>query len=175
MSYNLIVAVCRQNGMGWQGRLPWQIKREMDYFTQLTKGDGNNAVIMGRKTWESLPKLLTDRDNLVLSTTAKAHSAAKAHNAKFFASFDAIDAYLAENDYYEDIWIIGGAEIYQHYLATNKINKCYITYIDKDFECDTFFPPLDMTRWKAVAYEKVYDICELDYVVYERIDYGSGC
>ena len=163
--FNLIVAVCRNNGIGLNGKIPWHIKQDIEYFSKITKGDGNNAVIMGRKTWESLPKHLVDRANLVLSTDFDPPANA---NAQFFRSFEEIDAYLESNDFYEEVWVIGGAQIYNHYMTSNKIKKCYITYIDQEYECDTFFPPLDMSFWKPTEYEKRYDICDLDFVVYER-------
>ena len=163
--FNLIVAVCRNNGIGLNGKIPWHIKQDIEYFSKITKGDGNNAVIMGRKTWESLPKHLVDRANLVLSTDFDPPANA---NAQFFRSFEEIDAYLESNDFYEEVWVIGGAQIYNHYMTSNKIKKCYITYIDQEYECDTFFPPLDMSVWKPTEYEKRYDICDLDFVVYER-------
>jgi len=166
--YNLIVAVSKNNGIGLNGKIPWHIHRDLQYFSQITKGDGNNAVIMGRKTWESLPKHLVDRANFVLSSSI---SSDDVNGVKIFRSFEEIDTYLESNNFYEDIWVIGGAQIYKHYLASNKINKCYVTYIDTEFECDTFFPALDMSVWKATEYEKNYDnsyLCDLDYVVYER-------
>ena len=162
--FNLIVAVCRNNGIGLNGKIPWHIKQDIEYFSKITKGDGNNAVIMGRKTWESLPKHLVDRANLVLSSETTMTKT----NATFFRSFEELDAYLESNNFYEEIWVIGGAQIYNHYITSNKIKKCYITYIDQEYECDTFFPPLDMSVWKPTEYEKRYDICDLDFVVYER-------
>ena len=168
--FNLIVAVCRNNGIGLNGKIPWHIKQDIEYFSKITKGDGNNAVIMGRKTWESLPKHLVDRANLVLSTDFDPPANA---NAQFFRSFEEIDAYLESNDFYEEVWVIGGAQIYNHYMTSNKIKKCYITYIDQEYECDTFFPPLDMSVWKPTEYEKRYDICDLDFVVYERKMYKN--
>ena len=75
MRFNLIVAMCRDNGIGYKGQLPWKIPADLQYFSNLTKGDGNNAVIMGHKTWQSLPipkgksRGLHDRDNFVLAKT----------------------------------------------------------------------------------------------------------
>ena len=68
---NLIVAYCRNRGIGFKNKLPWKLSSDMNRFKNLTIGDGNNAVIMGRNTWESLPqkfKPLPKRSNIVLST-----------------------------------------------------------------------------------------------------------
>ena len=75
MKFNLIVAVCRNNGIGYSGTLPWHIKNDLRYFSKLTKGDGTNAVVMGHNTWKSLSVQVRDRiglqgrDNFVLSSS----------------------------------------------------------------------------------------------------------
>ena len=68
---NLIVAYCRNRGIGFQNKLPWKLSQDMNRFKNLTIGNGNNAVVMGKNTWESLPqkyKPLPKRANIVLST-----------------------------------------------------------------------------------------------------------
>ena len=69
MIYKIICAMCNQRGIGKDGELPWKIKEDLNFFSKLTKGNKNNAVIMGKKTWISLKKYLPDRDNLILSTS----------------------------------------------------------------------------------------------------------
>ena len=70
MNYKLIAAVCKGGGIGKNNALPWKIKEDLIHFSKLTRGNGNNAVVMGRKTWESLPGgALIGRDNIVLSNT----------------------------------------------------------------------------------------------------------
>ena len=68
---NIIVAHCRNRGIGFQNQLPWQLSADLKKFKELTIGNGNNAVIMGRNTWASLPsryKPLPKRENIVLTT-----------------------------------------------------------------------------------------------------------
>ena len=73
VKYNLIVAMCKNNGIGYKGKLTWNIKEDIKHFSEMTKGDGNNAVIMGHGTWKSLPLVngkqrgLISRDNFILS------------------------------------------------------------------------------------------------------------
>ena len=70
MNYKLIAAVSKDGGIGKQGHLPWRIKEDLAFFSKMTRGNGNNAVIMGRKTWNSLEgKHLPGRDNYILSST----------------------------------------------------------------------------------------------------------
>ena len=73
MNYNLIVAMYKNSrGIGYNGKIPWHSKADMLHFYKLTKGNSNNAVIMGSTTWKSLPKkMLPLRDNLILSSTTK--------------------------------------------------------------------------------------------------------
>ena len=70
MNYNIIVAICENNGIGYNNSLPWNIKEDLKIFSKLTKGNNNNAIIMGRNTFESLPNnFLPKRDNLILSSS----------------------------------------------------------------------------------------------------------
>jgi dihydrofolate reductase len=178
MRFNLIVAMCRDNGIGYKGQLPWKIPADLQYFSNLTKGDGNNAVIMGHKTWQSLPipkgksRGLHDRDNFVLSKTDTFDICVNHnHLLKTFKSIAELESYLTKNDIYEEVWVIGGAQIYKQCLEEGKISKCYITFIDEDFDCDTFFPELDPTEWQELERKESYDVtyeCTLRYSVYEH-------
>jgi dihydrofolate reductase len=171
--------MCRNNGIGLKGQLPWSIPSDLKYFREITKGDGNNVVIMGNKTWQSLPIVkgkprgLPSRDNFVLSRTDQFDMAVNhTHLLKTFKSIAEIESYIENNTIYEDVWVIGGAQIYKQFLDQNKIKKCYITYIDADFDCDTFFPLLDSTEWKQVERSETYDTlyeCDVNYVILERI------
>ena len=179
MRYNLIVALCRNNGIGYNGQIPWRIPRDLHYFAQMTKGDGNNVVIMGNTTWKNLPitagkpRGLPRRDNFVLSSIDRFDMAINHdHLLKTFKNIDEIETFLNKHDIYEDIWVIGGASVYKEFLEKKKIDKCYITYIDANFECDTFFPILDNTEWKEIERTESYDTdyqCSVIYSVFESI------
>ena len=185
MLYNLIVAMCRNNGIGYKGQTPWHISQDLTYFSKITKGDGNNAVVMGNNTWQSLPiitgkpKGLLRRDNFVLSRTDKFDMLLNHDRLiKTFNSTNEIDAYLDQpHNIYEEVWVIGGAQIYKQFLEQGKIDKCYVTYIDAEFECDAFFPELDKTVWREVERMESYDTtynCNVSYIVYERSSSGQS-
>jgi dihydrofolate reductase len=174
--------MCHNNGIGLKGQLPWQISQDLKYFAKVTKGDGLNAVIMGNKTWQSLPipknkpRGLPDRDNFVLSCRDQFDMLIhNNHLMKTFQSVADLETYLTKNAVYEEVWVIGGANIYKQFLDAGKIQKCYITYIDADFDCDTFFPDLDMTEWQEIertdSYDTTYE-CNISYVVYEHCSGG---
>ena len=142
---NLIVAYCRNRGIGFQNKLPWKLSQDMNRFKNLTIGDGNNAVIMGRNTWESLPqkfKPLPKRSNIVLSTKYdNLLNNIDPNQPKFFSSFQSAEHYcsIAQTD---NIWIIGGEMLYDQALNHRHLKRIYVTYIDNEFECDTFFPDI---------------------------------
>ena len=169
IQYNLIVAMSKNNGIGFQGHLPWPfIKEDMQYFSKMTRGTNeigtneigtnaigtnaigtnaigtnaigtNNCIIMGRNTWDSLPRALPKRDNLVLSSTLELNECMPdEHVIKSFNTLDDLDAFCIEQKY-DTCWVIGGATIYKQFMERNKIAKCYITCIDANYECDVFF------------------------------------
>jgi dihydrofolate reductase len=178
MRFNLIVAMCRNNGIGYKGKLPWHLPQDLEYFAKLTKGEGLNAVIMGNNTWQHLPihknnmRGLVKRDNFVLSRTENFDILINHDRlVKTFKSIDALVEYVEKNNTYEEVWVIGGAQIYKQLLDLKKIERCYVTYIDADFECDAFFPLLDSAEWKEVErvdrYSTEYE-CSVNYIVYTK-------
>ena len=179
MKFNLIVAVCRNNGIGYSGTLPWHIKNDLRYFSKLTKGDGTNAVVMGHNTWKSLSVQVRDRiglqgrDNFVLSSSNRFDILIHHERlVKSFSSYDEFIKYIELNPIYEEVWIIGGAHVYKQFLLEGNVSKCYITTIDKEFECDVFFPVLDVLSWKETERTQEFDEfyqCNVDYCVYEKI------
>ena len=142
---NLIVAYCRNRGIGFKNKLPWKLSSDLNRFKKLTVGDKNNAVVMGRNTWESLPskfKPLPKRTNIILTTKADhTLNTINPNTPKYFPSLKSAEHYcsLAQID---KLWIIGGEMLYKEALQYDKLHRIYVTYIDKDFECDTFFPEI---------------------------------
>ncbi len=174
--------MCQNNGIGYKGGIPWNIQEDLQYFSKLTKGKmppANNAVIMGSHTWKSLPQGgmgLKGRDNLVLSQASQQFDiyVRGDYLIKTFPSVEAVERFITHSVKYDEVWVIGGAQVYEQFLSTNKIKKCYITYIDRAFECDTFFPALDMSQWTEVERRRDYNAtyaCAVDYVVYEKKAY----
>ena len=147
MKFKIIAAVCKGNGIGINGTLPWRIKEDLAFFSKLTKGNGNNAVIMGRKTWDSLKgKHLIKRDNLILSNKLSSINCESDNIIKIFPDVNSIMEFCNIKNY-DEVWIIGGSSIYKEFIDKNIADTCYITCIDKEFYCDTFFPELT-GNWK---------------------------
>ena len=154
MQYKIIVATCKNNGIGYCNQLPWNIKEDLRHFSKLTKGNGHNAIVMGKNTWKSIGgKPLPKRDHFILSTTMNNNditTPSTSGNSTFICKqIDEVENKCREKNY-ENVWIIGGESIYKQFLERNCVAECVITYIDHDFECDTFFPILSSTKWKLI-------------------------
>jgi len=141
MPYNIITAFDLHRGIGKNNQLPWNIPEELNRFSKLTKGSGNNAIIMGRKTWDSIPRQpLPLRDNLILSHNLNIeYNTPKSSLVKSFKTIDEIKLFCCEQNY-DNVWIIGGAQIYKLFMDEGIINYIYITRIIKNYNCDTTFP-----------------------------------
>ena len=135
----IIAAAAENNALGKDNRLIWHIPEDLKRFKRLTSG---HAIIMGRKTFESLPKALPNRHNIVISRNKSyaAEGASICHNLEEAMA-------LAEND--SQPFIIGGGQIYKLALEANLVDKIYLTKINHAFDGDTFFPELG-DEWKEV-------------------------
>jgi dihydrofolate reductase len=156
----LIAAVARNGVIGKDNCLPWHLPADLKHFKALTTG---HTVIMGRKTWESLPEKfrpLPGRQNIVVTRNA----AYRAKGAVVVASLPA--AVTAAQG--EEAFVIGGAEMYA--AALPLADRLQLTEIDAAFDGDTLFPASDPRQWREAAREAHCDETGLDYafVTYER-------
>lgn len=145
----MLAAVDRHWGIGCRNRLLFHIKQDMDDFRNKTL---HNIVVMGRRTFESLPgsRPLPDRINIVLSREREICSRYGAGGSEliFMGSREEVLEY-AENAQ-QAVFIIGGGEIYREFL--NEASEAYITKVDAVREADTFFPNLDqLPEWNVVS------------------------
>ena len=158
-SITLIAAVSKNNGIGLNNKLLWYNKNDLKRFKELTTG---HSIIMGRKTFESLPNgALPNRINIVL-TKDKGYSRENILIANTVN--DAIK--MTKNDL--NPYIIGGGEIYSLFIDIAK--KIELTKIDKFFSADTFFPKIKKKEWKIVS-EKKYLKNENNLFGYKFITY----
>ncbi len=133
---SLVVAVSRNGVIGKAGGLPWHISSDLKLFKAITLG---KPVVMGRKTWDSLPrKPLPGRINIVI-TRQTGLAAEGAHVVENAAAAIAVAGAAAE------IAVIGGGEIYQMFLPL--ANRIYLTEVDLTVEGDTYFSKLDPEFW----------------------------
>ena len=138
MNLKMIVATDKRNGIGLNNSIPWYRREDMKHFSKTTKGNGNNAIIMGKNTWLSLPKKpLPQRDNIILSTTEKWNG----NRIKTYSDIDELKRECMNNNY-EEIWIIGGQKIYELFINDPDLCEIYISKVQGNFNCDTFFPTI---------------------------------
>ena len=156
MSINVIVAYCKKNnGIGFKNNIPWNLRSELKYFKEITtrkdENHSSNIVIMGRKTWDSLPKKpLPNRTNIILSKAMDNDTIASIEEKyeNTFVKRD-LDVYLKELDIDNEhnslfnVYIIGGSQIYEEVMNMNINLNIYATEIYTEFECDTFFPNIN--------------------------------
>ena len=162
-----IVAVDENWGIGFNGQLLEKIPEDMKHFKETTTG---HAVVMGRKTWDSLPKKpLPERTNIIISNKGNL----LLENGAIRLNLD--DLLLGIAYFEEDIFVIGGGQIYKELLPF--CDRVYVTKIFKSHEnVDTYFPNLDepeeWNTWKAVHQSKTYTYNDLMYQfwIYDRIN-----
>ena len=160
---SIIVAKAKNNIIGKDNKLLWHLPDDLKRFKELTIG---HNIMMGRKTFESLGKILPNRKHIVF--TQNPNFNIDNENVQIVHSMLEIQEYI-ENS--EENFVIGGAMIYN--LLMPYVTKMYITEIEKDFQGDAFFPRIDTQIWKEVSREKGIkdenNDFDYDYVVYERI------
>jgi dihydrofolate reductase len=203
MKLKLIVAMCKNGGIGYHNSIPWKIKKDLLYFSNKTSGEygkcimrniatniKKNAIIMGKNTWYSLPKYpepLKNRDNFILSTSIP-ESIVSNSNSDLIIHFSSISHIMSfcissgtdpllgsekygcyenheanekreinrnsiiktYNELYDELWITGGTQVYNVFVNENMknssnilIDEFCVTYIDKHYDCDTFFPRIE--------------------------------
>jgi dihydrofolate reductase len=136
--YSIIAAVGENNELGLNGGLPWHLPSELRYFRQVTE---HHTLIMGRKTYESLPRVLPNRKHIVLT-----------RNVDYLADHPdvivahGLDEVLALTAGRGEYFVIGGAEIFR--LMLPYADRIYLTVVHQSFEADTFFPKPDMADWQ---------------------------
>jgi len=164
MNLKLIAAACENMGIGINNDLPWRLPKEMQYFSKMTTTCSNpekrNCVIMGHRTWLSMPKSilpLKGRINIVLSRQLKEPP----EGAHYLANSMEECLNLLEKpplcDEIESVWVIGGTQIYKEALESPHCKYIYLTRIMAAFECDTFFPDIPHDKFKLIKDPDVPD------------------
>ena len=131
----LIAAAAQNDALGKDNDLIWHISEDLKRFKRLTTG---HAIIMGRKTFESMPKALPNRTNIVLTKNENY----KAEGAVVASTIEEALVLAGEDN---QPFIIGGAQIYS--LFMDHCNRIELTRVHHDFEADVFFPKIDTSKW----------------------------
>mmetsp|Transcript_27210 Transcript_27210/g.63362 ORF Transcript_27210/g.63362 Transcript_27210/m.63362 type:complete len:519 (+) Transcript_27210:110-1666(+) len=207
-SLSIIVASTSNGGIGINGKLPWRLPKDMALFKALTEtGDagwfqeafGNekkatiptptsqrpNVVVMGRKTWDSIPEKfrpLKGRQNIVLTSAASlpeedpARSCYPAGVILASSVADALAKVSDKQDSLGDVFVAGGEAAYREALSLPNCKRIFLTRVGKNFEVDTYFPAIDEEQFAvtAVSRTRSYNEIPFDFVLYERVGAEEG-
>ena len=159
---SIIVAKAKNNIIGKDNKLLWSLPADLKRFKELTT---DHTIIMGRKTFESLGRVLPNRKHVILCNDKQLNI--DDENVEILPDISMLDKY---KDSPEENFIIGGATIYR--LLMPMADKMYVTHIDKEFDGDVYFPQIDEKEWKVVDEEEGPDdgknTFKYKYVTYER-------
>lgn len=160
---SIIVAVAKNNVIGKDNQLIWHLPEDLKRFKKLTT---NHTIIMGRKTFESLGRVLPNRKHVILCNDAEMN--VNDENVEILNDISKIKKYIDSD---EENFVIGGATIYK--LLMPYTNKMYVTHINQDFEGDVYFPEISENDWKVIEKEKGLkdekNPFDYEYITYERI------
>jgi dihydrofolate reductase len=141
MLISFVVAAANNNAIGKDGKIPWHLPNDLKFFKNVTWG---MPILMGRKTFEAMGKVLPGRKNIVLTR----QSGWEAEGVIKVKSID--DAlFIAKQTDALELMVIGGGEIYKSLM--DKARRIYLTRVDAEPEADTFFPPLDPKEWYLMS------------------------
>lgn len=146
MKIKLIVAKAKNDVIGKDNDLIWHLPADMRFFTETTKG---HIVLMGRRNWDSIPlkyRPLSNRINVVVTRNTEFNH----EDCKVFHSVETALKHYTENAAnYEgqDLYIIGGGQIYAYCMENDLLDEMYVTFIDQAFDGDTYFPAIDESKW----------------------------
>ena len=159
---SIIVAIANENVIGKDNALIWHLPEDLKRFKEITSG---HKIIMGRKTFESLGRVLPNRKHIILCNDMEMNI--ENENVEVLDDISKLDEYINSE---EECFVIGGATIYK--LLMPYASKMYITKINESFEGDVWFPEIKDEEWKEISSERglkndenPYDY---DYITYVR-------
>jgi dihydrofolate reductase len=143
---SIIVAIDEKLGIGAKNRMLWHISKDFKHFKVITHG---HPIIMGRKTFESIGKVLPGRTNIIITRDQNY----KVPGALVVTSLEAA-LELGQSKDKEEIFLIGGGEIFRQALEHNLVDKLYLTKIKGDFKAEIFFPAYEHVFTKTISSKK---------------------
>jgi dihydrofolate reductase/thymidylate synthase len=178
IEYDVIVAMDDARGIGIGGKLPWHIPADLKYFKKVTTQTRNplkqNAVIMGRKTWESIPvqlRPLPARINIVLSTNPELDVPLGTHRVSGLTQGLSLIEGGPLKERVERVFVIGGEKVFRSVLSDPRCRSVYVTHIRGKFSCDTFFPAFEnhfrQIQSSSIQSEGPY---QFNFIQYQRIE-----
>lgn len=165
----LIAAIASNRALGKDNQLLWHLSEDLKFFKRTTQ---NHPIIMGRKTYDSIGRPLPNRTNIVISTQLKNGDLPGCHIAgDLMQAIDIAKKANTETNT-DELFIIGGAQIYAQAMQQNLADRLLITHVKRDFEADAFFPEIGQRHWQEVWRESHHDTAsglDFDFVDYRKV------
>lgn len=140
---SFIVAMDKNRVIGKDNQLPWHLPEDLKFFKRVTMG---HPIAMGRKTHESIGRVLPGRENIVITRQSD-------YRCEDCTIFNSVDEFVKDSrERNDEIFVIGGAEIFRETFPY--VDRLYITYINETFDGDTFFPEFNSNQWACISNEK---------------------
>lgn len=162
---SIVAAVSDNSIIGKDNSLLWSLPQDLERFKEITSS-GSKTMIMGRKTFESINRILPGRKHIILSRNEEFKI--DDENVVIVHSFDDLKPFIASD---EEYFVIGGGEIYSLLLPFAK--KMYLTKVHEKFKGDTFFPGFNRNEWRVLSCEdnKMNELCKYDttFMIMEKI------
>ena len=146
MKLSIVVAMSENRVIGVENRLPWNIPEDLKRFKRITNG---HPIIMGRKTFESIGRVLPGRTNIVITRNRDY----QVEGAVCCASFAEAMEWAARSPGADEVCVIGGGEIFREVLP--KVDRIYLTVVEWPFEGDVYFPEIPEAEFRETAREKL--------------------
>lgn len=170
MKLSMIVAMARNRVIGANNTIPWHLPEDLKKFRELTMG---HPILMGRKTFESLPRVLPGRDHYIITRNPgykDSNPMARSSDRVFIAGtpMEAVDMarerLLLDPACPDEVFIIGGSEIFRQMMPF--ADRIYLSLLKEEVPGDTFFPAIEQSQWQEVESE-AFD--RFDFIIYDRI------
>lgn len=164
----LIVCVDENWGIGKNNSIPWDISEDKQFFKNITSANGPNALIMGRKTYESMPHSVFNENRIGIVLTSQ-----DLIDSKFVFFAKTYLELMLKAKVYNNVFCIGGSELYKQCLINSTLEKIYVNQIKFNYNCNTFFPKDLLYKYTCISEKCVNNLTyyEYEYKVNEEFQY----
>ena len=142
-----LVALSNNFVIGVNNDLPWKLKKDLQHFSAYTQ---NKAIVMGRKTYESIGRPLPNRKNIVLSSSLESQQSLEVV-PNLNQAIEVASQWNKDNSAGEEIVLIGGGYVFEE--SKNIVNKLVLTRVECEINGDVFYPQIDLSDWKEISQE----------------------
>lgn len=175
MKFSIIAAISRNKVLGKDNKIPWSLPEDMKRYVAFTTGnppsDKKNALLMGRKTWESIPEKYRPLKNRINVVITRQPDYSVPEGVLVYSSLDQALTELKNNPEVNNVLVNGGQEVYAQAIIRPECSTLYLTEIDQDFEGDSFFPeiPKDFKLIEESEYQTSESGLRYRFLMYSRV------